>query len=311
MTTHYKIFIFMIVLAFLFLCGCIDMRGLGPFDSSPSLPATTFSGPGSTSAAITPPPGGLSSHNVSEVYLATQREDLRNFTMNSSDYYEAHYIPLETARLQATVLLADTFYNNVFGAVTPDYEGAWVNPDPKIIYDGDTGKRSMYLYCAMSRKSPCLASSGAVASKVRGDIGGGAAIGSDTSDEYQIEKAQEYIDDHLPSANLSSVRFVGTCWGEVLRITFTDQNMTQEHIDLRYGYPKAQKRCAQDMDITTMSKQDMDDNISEWEIAERSFRLVLNESELQGVNLSEPFTHANDKKMRQAFRTAGWYNGPP
>ena len=40
------------------------------------------------------------------MYLAGHREDLRTFPQNISDPYEANYVPLETAKLHATVELA-------------------------------------------------------------------------------------------------------------------------------------------------------------------------------------------------------------
>lgn len=292
-----------IVLACLFSCGCTDREMNNSWTTVSTIDPSS---PPLTTASSIPEPQGIQTqsftNNVSELYALTHREDIRRMQSNESDYLAIYYVPLETARLHGNVELARIFYTHTFGMATPDYQGVRINPDPKIVYDGDTGKRIYYVYCAVNPYNQCLASTAVPAIKILGNPGPGGAIGSGTSDEEMIHKAQEYFDEQHPFANLTSARFVSTCWGELLRVRFHDMNTTtEEQIDLLYGSPKPIKRCTKSTDITSMSKQEMDQRSVEWKESDRYYQSIVTKSAISGVNISEPFTYANEKIMGSIF----------
>ena len=301
MNASKKFSIITLLLACLFTCGCMYSET----NNFPiSLPSENSSHALTKARIITEPPAVQMgpSNNVSEAYSITHQADLQSIHQNESDYIEINYVPIDTAQLHANVELARIFYTLAFGMATPDYEEAAVSHKPKIVYNGDTGKRLYYVYCAVNRNNQCIASTAVPATKVLGNLGPGGAIGSGSSDDEMIRTAQEFFDEQYPHANVSSARFVSTCWGELLRVSFKDTNMaTEEQVDLLYGSPKPLKHCEKSTDTSTMSKREMDQRISEWEESDRIYRLIVHESAMKGVNLTEPFSHSDYEIMKSVF----------
>ncbi|NMB78278.1 MAG: hypothetical protein GYA23_04210, partial [Methanomicrobiales archaeon] len=154
MSALIKLFVIGMLLVCFFSCGCTDRETNNSFTTvpksdPPSLPLTT--------ASIIPDPHDIQtrsiSRNLSEVYSLTHREDIQRMKSNGSDSIEKHFVPLETAQLHGKVKLARLFYTQAFGIATPNYEGAKISPDPKIVYDGDTGNPDYYVYCAVNQEN--------------------------------------------------------------------------------------------------------------------------------------------------------------
>jgi hypothetical protein len=246
-------------------------------------------------------PSGNPQHNVTEMYLAGHREDLRMFPQNISDPYEANYVPLETARMHATVELARMMYTEGFGRGVVDFNGSVMDPDPVIVFDEITGKRTTYEFFTVTPHKQ-----GAyviiVASKYLGFSAPQAGLGSVESNAILLQKAQGYYTANYSGFNISSVKFVSGCWGKIVQMHLSDPKRPGEIIvNMDYWGIVNERRCGASTE--DISKKDVPKRIAAWEESDAMFRGIMAKAQSENINLSEPFSQDTVEKVKPIFES--------
>ena len=235
-------------------------------------------------------------HNVTEMYLAGYREDLRMFPQNISDPYEANYVPIETARLHATVELARMMYTEGFGRGVVDFNGSVLDPDPVIVFDEITGKRTTYeFFTATPGKQGAYVI--IVASKYQGFSAPQVGLGSVESNAILLQKAQGYYTANYSGFDISSVKFVSGCWGKIVQMHLSDPKRPGEIIvNMNNWGIVNERRCgASTEDIV---KKDIPERIAAWEESDAMYRSIMEKAQSENINLSEPFSQDTVEKVK-------------
>jgi hypothetical protein len=246
-------------------------------------------------------PSGDPHHNVTEMYLAGHREDLRMFPQNISDPYEANYVPLETARMHATVELARMMFTEGFGRGVVDFNGSVMDPDPVIVFDEITGKRTTYEFFTVTPHKQ-----GAyviiVASKYLGFSAPQAGLGSVESNAILLQKAQGYYTANYSGFTISSVKFVSGCWGKIVQMHLSDPKRPGEIIvNMDYWGIVKERRCGASTE--DISKKDVPKRIAAWEESDAMFRGIMAKAQSENINLSEPFSQDTVEKVKPIFES--------
>jgi len=244
-------------------------------------------------------PSGNPHYNVTEMYFNGYKEDLRMFPQNMSDPYEASYVPLETARLHATVELARMMYTEGFGRGVVDFNGSVMDPDPVIVYDEITGKRTTYEFSTATPDKQ-----GAyviiVASKYLGFSAPQAGFGSYDSNSILLQKAQGYYTANYSGFNIRSVKFVSGCWGKIVQMHLSHPKRPGEIIvNMDYWGIVNERRCgASTEDIV---KKDIPKRIAAWEESDAMYRGIMVKAQSENINLSQPFSQDTVEKEKSIF----------
>lgn len=243
--------------------------------------------------------------NVTNIFLAGQKQDLADLRWNLSDAIEANYVPLETARFHATVELARMMYDESFGPGVVDFGGVTLNQNPIVIYDDSGRYRSYYKFTTGTpdgQGSFIIVS----ASKVFGHSIQRAGIGSYNSEFILLQKAQKIFDANYTGYHIRSVKFVANCWGQVVRLDLIDpltQNQTILTMD-NWGIV-GERNCG--MDPRAMTPKEISENIAAWEKSDAYYQAVSAKALSEGINLSAPYSLENAEKIREIFSKAGGY----
>ena len=246
-------------------------------------------------------PAGNPHHNVTETYLAGYKEDLRMFPQNISDPYEANYVPLETARMHATVELARMMYAEGFGKGVVNFNGSVLDPDPVIVFDEITGKRTTYeFFTATPDKQGAYVI--IVASKYLGFSAPQVGLGSVESNTILLQKAQEYYTMNYSGFDISSVKFVSGCWGKIVQMHLSDPKRPGEIIvNMNYWGIVNERRCGASTE--DIAKKDVPKRIAAWEESDAMYRDIMARAQSESINLYEPFSQNNVEKAKPIFES--------
>jgi hypothetical protein len=309
MAHRFDVFLTLIViLLFISSSGCLSLQSTNSSYFPMASPAATHQPTGFTGPDNPAPAEGKtdnSLNNVTKIFLTGQKQDLTSLPRNMSDIIEADYVPLETARLHATVELARMMYEESFGPGVVEFEGVVLDKNPVVVYDENGRHRSYYKFTARTpdgQGSFILIA----ASKLSGNSCLRAGIGSYQSEYILLQKAQEFIDASYSGNRIRSVKFVVNCWGQVIRMDLVDPPTQNETIlTMDYWGIVGERNCG--MGIEAMTPEEISDNIAAWEKTDSYYRAVSANALSEGINLSAPYSRENAGKVKEIFLQDGGY----
>lgn len=298
-----------ITLFLVIVSGCVSVQPAGPSSSPAISPAGTYhptesSGPDNPAFSGGEPGGNR--NNLTNVFLAGQKQDLASIPRNTSDIIEANYVPIETARLHARVVLNRMMYDDkAFGPNVIDFTGTVLDEDPFVVYDDSGRYRSYYKFTANTPDGQG-AFIDIAASKVSGHSSLRGGIGSYRSEFALFQRAQQFIDTNYSGSTFRSVKLVNNCWGEVVRADIFDPKTRNEtSLTMDYWGILGERNCGKGSG--TRTPKEISDTIETWEESDAYYRTVSSIALSEGINLSAPYLRENTEKMKEIFSRAGGY----
>ena len=243
------------------------------------------------------------SHNVTAMYEKGRNEALLSFPQNLSDPYEASYVPMDTARRHASIGIARMLYTDEFGSVAPDFSGAQFDPDPTIIFDEITGKRTFYEFHAGGSDS-----NGTfiliAASKFQGFSSPQEGLRSPSAETIPLQKAQGYYNANFSGYTINSAKFVTGCWGKIVQLNLTRPGTAEsEIVNMDYWRIVPERRCGASTD--EIPKKEIPARINAWNESDAMYQGIFTRAQKEGINFTEPYSIGNTEKMKQFFALFG------